>query len=260
MPGVAAVFDGIGWVWAVWAVGVLVLVRALIGGAMSFQFPSLRALARDEEGLSYSLSYVLVFPIYLAFVCMVFTASMLILAKVGTLYAAHAGARSAVVWQTAQPASLREERIQQSVFTAMAPYVSASSRDLLTARSLPPASASQQGLEFVAAYELYSQGNQQPALRRPYQRQVASPAYLGRKFANAATRTTHSIGGDRNVPGGPLTMTVTYRCPIYIPGANRFLDTNGFWPYEMEIRSVATLPNETPMTTSRTLGIDYRSR
>src|SRR5262245_14462684 len=152
MTGVAGTFEGMGWVLGLWVIGVAVLLRATLGGLARFRFPSLAALHRDDDGLSYSLSYVLVAPIYLAFMCMVFASSMLLLAKIGTMYAAHAGARSAAVWQSAQPASVRQERVEQSVLTAMAPYVSASARDLATAPGAPPASAARQGAEFVAAY------------------------------------------------------------------------------------------------------------
>jgi Flp pilus assembly protein TadG len=258
----AAAVDGMGWVLGLWLVGVAVLSRALLAGAASFRLPSLASLHRDESGLSYSLSYVLVAPVYLAFLCMVFTASLLLLAKIGTMYAAHAGARSAVVWQSAQPTDLREERTQQAVFTAMAPFVSASARDLATARTAPPAAAGQQAAEFIAAYTFYSTGskNLQPPLRRPYTRQTPDAGYLLRKYMNAATRTTFRVGGEPNRAGGPTTVTVTYRSPIYIPGVNRFLDRDGFWPYEMEITSAATLPSETPDTANRTLGFNYRSR
>jgi len=262
MISIAAVFEGMGWVLVIWAIGVAVLLRAALGGVSRFRLPSLAAFHHDTAGVSYSLSYVLVAPIYLAFLCMVFTSSLILLAKIGTLYAAHAGARSAAVWQSAKPANLRHERVEQSVCTAMAPYVSASARDLATARSAPPASAKLQADEFVAAYMLYSTGskNLQPPIRRPYTRQTPDAGYLQRKYANAASRTKFRIEGQPNQPGGPTIVTVTYRCPIYIPGVNRFLDSDGHWPYEMEITSVATIPNETPATANRTLGINYRSR
>jgi len=53
---------------------------------------------------------------------------------------------------------------------------------------------------------------------------------------------------------------VRYRAPLYIPVVSRFLDPDGGWPYEYEIESRAVLPNETPVSADRRLGIDYRSR
>lgn len=262
MTGAAAIFEGVWWVWLAWAAGVAVLARGAFTAARGFRRPSLAELARDEAGVSYSMSYVLVVPVYLFFLCMVFNASMILLAKVGTLYAAHAGARSAVVWQTAKPESVRQARIDQSVFTAMAPFVSASLRDAVTAGRIPSLATERQGEELYEAYTAYAAaGRNQPGLlRRPYPRQQATRGYILRKYNNAALRTTYTIDGDPNNPGGPCTVTVTYRSPIYFPGLNRFLTRTGGWPYTIEVKSVATIPNEAPATADHTLGIDYHSR
>lgn len=253
---------GMGWVLVLWLVGVGVLLRAALSGATGFRLPALADLHRDETGVSYSMSYILVAPIYLMFLCMVFTATLLLLAKIGTMYAAHAGARSAAVWQTAQPSNLRQERTEQAVLTAMAPFVSASSRDLLTAPSAPPPNTARYTEEFIEGYTFYSRGskNLEPPVRRPYARQQPDPGYLARKFLNTATRTTFRIGGETNRPGGKTTVTVTYKSPLYIPGVNRFLDPDGAWPYAMDITSVAAIPSEVPVSANRTLGIPYRSR
>jgi hypothetical protein len=253
---------GVEWVLAVWLIGVAVLLRGGLAAARRFRTPSLAAVARDEAGLSYALAYVLTVPFYLFFLCMVYGASMLMVAKLGTLYAAHACARSAVVWQTAKPAELRQERMSQSVYSAMAPFVGARARDVLTARSAPPPSAQRQALEFVMAHEFYSAGsrNLPPPGNRPYPRENAPGGYLYRKYMNAAARTTFRVDDGTRTPGAPLRATITYRAPIYFPGVNRFLSSTGGWPYELEIRSTATLPNETPKSEDSTLGIDYRSR
>jgi hypothetical protein len=259
---VSELFAGMEGVWAVWLVSVGVLAGGAWAAVRRFRTPTLADVVRDEQGVSYSLSYVLVVPFYLFFFCMVYESSLLLLAKIGTLYSAHAGARSAAVWQSARPAELRQERVQQSVFTAMAPFVSARSRDLATARALPPGSAYYQAGEFVLAYQFYSRGgmNQPAPADRGYARANAPAGYLFKKYLNAAARTTFEVGGNPNEPGGPTTLTVTYRAPLLIPGVNRFLDPDGHWPYEMEVVSRATMPNETPVSADHSLGIDYHSR
>src|SRR5215468_4394074 len=65
--------------------------------------PDLARLARDEEGVSYSLPFTILVPFYLFFVIAVFEIGFVLLAKIGTKYAAHAGARSATVWRWADP-------------------------------------------------------------------------------------------------------------------------------------------------------------
>jgi hypothetical protein len=208
------------------------------------------------------MSYIFVVPIYLLFLCVVFESSMLLVAKIGTMYAAHAGARSAVVWQSAQPAELGDKRIRQSVIGAMAPFVSSRKRDISPAVVFTPLSdTALEAAEYAAAYKLYEQTPENPSANRKYKRELAPPSILVTKYLNAASRTTFNVDGDVNVPGGPTTVTVTYSAPLFIPGARRILKPDaipGFAVYE--IRSKATLPNETPESESRTLGIDYQSR
>jgi Flp pilus assembly protein TadG len=238
---------GVEWVWLVWLVGVAVVLRMSWQALRRWRRPRWRELARGEEGVSYSLSYVLLFPFYLLFVCVVFEATWLLLAKVGTLYAAHAGARSAVVWSSAQTRSsdLPTRRINQSVWTAMTPFVTGEP-SLLDI----PADAGGQAGEYVLAYKAYFTSGDPNA--------DAPVGTLTRRYLAAASRTTWEPPVDqlaRVRAGGDLTLTVTYRAPLHIPGAARV-----FGGREYRIVSSATLPNEAPANDAQTLGIDYQSR
>ena len=106
----------------VWVASLLLIASAAIWAVRHLRRPSLKLLAADEEGVSYSLSYVLVFPLLFLFVCIVFESTFVLMAKVGTLYAAHAGARSTVVWSSAQPAEIRDDRIAITVTRAADVY------------------------------------------------------------------------------------------------------------------------------------------
>lgn len=133
--------EGMEGVWAVAAGSLLVvlsgLVRAVRHAVRSPRRPVL-ALVSDDAGLSYTLSYVLAIPVYLFFLLIAYEATWLLIAKAGTMYAAHAGARSAVVWDTAIPPGseggadrVRRQRIAQAVATAMAPFATTDRRHVV---------------------------------------------------------------------------------------------------------------------------------
>jgi hypothetical protein len=217
----------------------------------------LRRLA-GEEGVSYALPFVLLLPFCLFFVLTVFQVAFLLLAKLGTLHAAHAGARSAAVWQSAQPAALRAPRVRQAVFTALAPFAGGNSGDAATAGA-PPGEATAGAQEFAEAYTGYTRG-------APAPRQIPlaglpagpSPDGLQSKYLCAAARTTVGIDfGKQN--RGDVTVTVTYRVPLLIPVVARWLSQGGNGPYEYQITSAATLPGEAPVSATGTLGIKYSS-
>jgi hypothetical protein len=237
--------QGVEGVWLVWLVSLAVVLRMLGRALRRWRRPRWTELAHGEEGVSYTLSYVLVIPFYMLFVCLVFEATWLLLAKVGTLYTAHAGARSAVVWSSAQPVNLRTKRIKQSVWTAMTPFVTGGP----SWRNAPDGDAFGQAQEYAAAYRLYFTSGD-PNAKAPW-------ATLTNRYLTAASRTTYEINPQ---PNGDLTVTVTYRAPLHIPGAARILNPNGLPQNEYRIMSSATLPNEAPVSADGTLGIEYQSQ
>jgi Flp pilus assembly protein TadG len=240
--------QGMEWVWVVWLVGVVLVVKMAWTALRRWRRPHWGELARDEAGVSYSLSYVMVFPVFLLFVCLVVETTGLILAKIGTLYAAHAGARSAMVWSSAQPASLRNQRIDQSVWTAMTPFVTGDPNQLP-----PPPEANAQADQYVLAYNAYASAAKDPNANAP-------DMTLKGRYLFAASRTTWGPPVEQLLWEDNVTFTVTYLAPLHIPGAARLLDPDGKPPYVYPISSTVTLPNEAPTSADRTLGIDYQSR
>jgi hypothetical protein len=193
---------------------------------------------------------MLTFPIFFLFACLVFESTWLLLAKVGTVYAAHAGARSAIVWSSAQPASKRNPRIYQSVWTAMSPFVTGDP----SWTSLPPVAlteVAEQSAEYAGVYTTYQGGSNDPKANVPL-------TALGKRYFTAASRTTCQWQVD-SPQAGELTLTVTYRAPLHIPGAGRILAPNSGPLHEYQIVSSVTLPNEAPANESQTLGIGYKS-
>ena len=94
-------FQSVEDVWVVWLVCVLVLVFWVRYAVRNYSFKNLRRFLRSESGASYSLPFVLTFPIYLLLMAVLLQASLILLCKLGTLHAANAAARTVTVWQSA---------------------------------------------------------------------------------------------------------------------------------------------------------------
>ncbi len=61
----------------------------------------MRQLVFDEDGAAYTLSYVMVIPVYALLICLIIESVLMMTAKLGTVYAAFAAARTASVWSSA---------------------------------------------------------------------------------------------------------------------------------------------------------------
>ena len=204
----------------------------------------MRALIRRQRGASYSLPFVMVVPFYLVFVLAVFEAGFLVLARVQTQYAAHAAARSAVVWRSTPDPAIAELNINRSAWMSLAPCV-------LTRWNGDSGPLPTGARESAPGYGA--------AIRRASTGSGPSAQIMEQKFLKAAARTTVTV--EELKPGdshGLLRVTVTFRAPLYFPVASRFLDPDGSPPFEYPLTATVTFPNEAPESESRTLGIDYR--
>jgi Flp pilus assembly protein TadG len=205
----------------------------------------LRRFVRRERGVSYTLPFVLIVPFYLMFMLLACETTFLALAKLGTQYAAHAAARSAVVWQSAEPEKLREQMPRQAARAALAALVAGRQHEINVAGP-PDTTAYTEAADFASAVNTYTPG--------------AAPAdFLQRKYLNAAARTAVTITAADESPHARLTVTVTFRAPLYLPVVSRFLDPDGQAPYEYPLSATVILPNAAPVSDDGTLGIDYRS-
>lgn len=223
----------------------------------------LRRLARRTRGASYSLPFVMIVPLYLTVVLTAIEIGFLLLAQIGTQYAAHAAARSAVVWRSAKPAELREERSRQAAAMALAPFIGGRQRELDAAGPVPP-EAQEQAADFADAVQLFEApaAAADPLKKRPYERPRTPPDadFLRRKYLSAAARTTVAITPeDEANPRTPVTVTVEFRAPLYLPLVSRFLDPDKSPPYEYPLTATVTLPADGPTTKDQTVGIDYHS-
>jgi hypothetical protein len=223
---------------------------------------SLRRLVRRQRGVSYSLSFVLVVPLYLTIMVFTLEVGILMITRIGLQYAAHMAARSAVVWQSAEPESLRDDRIKLAAVQAIAPYVGGRQREVDDAGSIS-GDAYQHASDFASAVRRYQQKavSAEPGLRRPYTRSRTPPKadFLERKFLSAWGRTDVEVKASAQDPRGPLEVTVKLRAPLYMPIVSRFLDPDLSAPFEYPMQTTVTLPNDAPVSKDNKLGIKYQS-
>lgn len=202
--------------------------------------PRLRRLSARlvrRRGASYSLPLVLVAPLYLLFVLSVFEIGMLMLARIGAGYAAHAAARSAAVWEWDEPGGPNP---RLAAWAALAPFVGAGEGELAAAGPVPG--------EAAAAAADYADA---------FRGQLSADA-AGRKFRNAAARTRVSL--ERiDASGTPPTLraTVSFRAPLRLPGVSRFIDPDRRWPFEYTLSATVDIPMARPETPGGNLGIPY---
>jgi len=244
------IFRSVEIVWALWLgsiVGAIVCWR-IIARQRVQRGP--RDLAKCEAGVAYTLGFMITVPIFALLICLVVDMSLILVAKIGTMYSAYAAARSAVVWMpSGVGADVARNKARIAAVQAMTPFASAA-----TAHA-PPTAVPPEAAQFVAAH-------------RNYGTEPASDAYLTAKYRYAAWAVAVDLQGG-TTPQDNLRVTLDYQTPFHLPGIGRLLgarQSNG-GPFVMNIRSVVELESHAPYgpsaaggTTSdpsRPLGISY---
>jgi len=244
MRNPSEIFRSVEDVWVLWAAAALALTALARGPRRAGGW---RRLLESEDGAAYSLVYVMTFPIYMMLVCLVIQSTLILVVKMGTVYAAFAAARAAVVWGPAEP-PMGLEKARLAAVGAMAPFASSSSSH--AAGAGVSGASSPAARRYFEAYRRYSRG-------------PATANYLISKYRFAERATEVSPGATPARPGDDLTVEMTYEMPLVIPGAGRILGHRAPWPaarfWTRRIASSATLTDETPAGPDQTLGIDYVS-
>ena len=111
---------------------------------------TMRRLAVDEDGAAYTLSYVMVIPMYALLTCIIIEAVLMMTAKLGTVYSAFAAARTASVWSSATTWEKTMEKAKAAATKSMTPFASGTHGGLTKAVSVD-------ALAYVAAYHAYAQ-------------------------------------------------------------------------------------------------------
>jgi Flp pilus assembly protein TadG len=236
-------------IWLAWLAGLLVLLALTRKMLRDRRAGGLKRLVLDEDGAAYSISYVMVFPLYLLLVCLVVEATLLLVVKLGTMYAAYAGGRSAVVWLSADP-DRADDRCHRAAVQALAPF--ASSSDVHAEGFAPPRRPGEE-YRYALAYKAHTLNSGK-----------ASAGYLTAKYRYAARATTVKIDRSSEKWDADVTIAVTYHAPLRVPGVSLILGRPAPWPgarfrtYPIESR--ITLRNEAPKNDNQTLGVDYYDR
>jgi hypothetical protein len=202
---------------------------------------ALRHLVHDEDGAAYTLSYVMVIPLYALLMCMIIELALMLTSKLGTVYAAYAAARTASVWSSATTWEKTQEKAKQAAIRTMTPFASGTQPLISSAtpEALPDSAP------YVAAYELYA-------------KKRVSITYLLTKFSYATRHTKVEIEGPPEKWDADITAKVTYEFPFNVPGVGRIMGKRGLDArYYFTISSEVTLPNEGPQNEDKTLGIGY---
>jgi hypothetical protein len=144
-------------------------------------------------------------------ICLVIQCTLILVVKMGTLYAAYATARSAVVWMPAEPNVWRNKAIL-AARQAIAPFASGS-------ENANPLLVPGAGL-IIGDAQLFVIGYKSYAERYPN-----DDNYLLRKYAYAASATQVDFLPDQRATGfnQEVTVQLTYQMPLRIPVFGRLL-------------------------------------
>lgn len=196
----------------------------------------LNQLIHDEDGGAYTLSYVMVIPILMLLTCVIIETSVMMCAKVGTVYAAYSGARTASVWSSAsRDWSTAEDRIKRAAVQSFAPFAGGTN-----AKGSTPSEAAR----YARSYAAFADDD------------VPEP-YIKAKYTNAANRLNVTTNGPPGSHDADIKVTVEYRFRFNIPGIGKLLGEKDGDGYYFPLRSTATLQNEGPKNQRQDLGIGY---
>jgi hypothetical protein len=234
---ISEIFRSVETVWLVWVLAVVALAWLTRAVLRSISLRWMRTLARGEDGASYSLAYVMTVPIYLLLVCTVVECTGLLIAKVGTMYAAYAAARSRIVWEPTLP-NVAQERMELAGKQAMVPF--SSSHPLF---QFGPAAPGGQDQAYMAAYQQYASGIAPVA---------PSSQFWANRYHYAWSATTVTFVGVTNrkdagasVATPMFTVSVAHDAPLLSPLVGRIFgdrQVGSFWV--RRITSNLTLPAE----------------
>jgi Flp pilus assembly protein TadG len=199
-------------------------------------------LAVDEDGAAYTLSYVMVIPLYALLICLMIETVLMLTAKLGTVYAAYAAARSASVWSSAAPWETAQEKARLAAVKCMTPFASGTQSAL---QSLPVPDAAPDAAFYWGAYQAFA-------------KDPVAGKYLLAKYGYASRHTKVTIQGPPATWDAEITAEVTYEFPFNVPGIGRILGRRGVdGGYYFSLTSQATIPNEGPQNDRNTIGIGY---
>lgn len=263
----SAIFESVIDIWIVWAITLAMILFALRHVFNKFRFRKVNQFANCESGATYSLPYVLTFPIFLIVMATFMQATLILMAKVGTVYAAHNACRTYIVWQSAgEGASVAgidlpypEYKARRAAVQAMVPFASSFEKHrefgwpmatLLAHHGLDLADTDTFLSTFATggvaiadreAYLLMYQNilaNANAQAKGTYTSDLISDPdagstdqYIRNKYMYAAMATKVELPEDMAKWNEDVEVKVSYRMPFMIPGTSKILAAKRFPPY-----------------------------
>ena len=227
-------------IFVIWLISAITCVAITWRAKRAISWCQLCSLHKDERGGAYTLSYVMVIPIYLIAFCFVVETTFMLIAKLGTNYASFAAARTAIVWLPFGG----DDKIDAAAKQAFVPFASG-------LRPTPSASDSKGKQQYLKAYQEYCA-------------QIGAPGdyarFIGRKYdyAHAAISTSTETIDHEEKWNEDIAVTVTYEFPFSVPIVGRLLGRHKSGDlFVYDIRSTTTLQIENPQNDEKRLGINY---
>jgi hypothetical protein len=284
----AAALKSVTDIWIIWACCLATMVVFVYRSVARYGWPNLRHFLDDERGASYALPYVLTFPVVMLIFCLIVQTTLILLVKMGTMYAAYASARAAIVWRSSDPedeakgAEAARFYAGRAAALAMTPFSSGYDEHLeqiypgvalraIQNNRLPVAGLSTVALDqlldvYTGMYTRMGSDATEPAghsgiIDQP--NRLANREYVQNKLLFAALATDVEFSSDIKPWNEDVEVKVKYLMPLHIPGVARILanQTGGplFNPqyFAREITTTVKLPSEAPKTDNHLLGIPY---
>ncbi|MEQ8789197.1 MAG: hypothetical protein RIC55_22985 [Pirellulaceae bacterium] len=247
MPPAVEYLRSVEWIWPLWLVSASVVGAMTVVGVARLSLAELRRLWRCEKGAAYSLSYVMVVPFYLIFVCLVIESTHILVAKIGTVYSAYAGARAGIVWYSSTTPGDAKSRVVEAAQQAFVPFASGTGPDQ---QNVTENNASYRHRQYMKAY-------------RRFVDDPAAARYVMAKYdyTEQALEVTDDVAGARPAKwDDDITVEVKYRFRFNVPIIAQIIGTRGAdGHYYYNIVSRIALQSEAPMNDKQELGISYAS-
>lgn len=233
-----------------WVISFLVVAIITVRAIKSISWRRLFHLLQDDFGAAYTISYLLTLPIYMLFIALFIELSFIMTCKMGTVYAAFAGARVGIVWDSENSESEVNAQVNRAARRAFVPFASGLTQ-IRTNQSSPASDSEVQ--EYVETYSEYNKAVQND---RVFQRYVAA------KYRYAMSEVTAEVERSPGDSGDPwdedFTVTVRYSYPFGTLGIGRAIGqkgSNGLYVYP--ISTTVTLKTELPQNEDTSLGIEF---
>lgn len=263
----------------VWLASIVFLIVIITIGLRRTSWKSITDFLADEEGASYALPYVMTLPFLLLIFCFALQGTLILLVKYGTVHAAYASARAAVVWQGADPEDKKNTELvdfyaDRAAIVAMIPFASGVQNQFERATlHFRPSKAgadvlAKAKLVYVPMYrrmaELSESGSTTGMIKDPDR--VAADDYVYRKVRFAAAVTTAHVRDSKEVAefNSDVEVKVTYAMPLHIPLAAPLFSSGLFndWlgrrkSYAKHISTTVSLPSEASQTSHGRLEVPY---